>query len=278
MLGQQFYNETMRKVVVAFGTMFNNINLVRMNSAGEVTQTMKVPLAYVSKNKWLARLREDPNQTKKVAVTLPRLGFEINNISYDPSRKLNSVQKFKKVNNSTDGKTMSQQYMPVPYNMDFELFVMAKNSDDALQIVEQILPFFQPDYTVTLNDNSAMGTTRDVPIVLTNVGYEDSYEGDMVTRRSIIYTLSFTAKILSVRCLLLTRRLLRQYKLTSTQIYLSMHLRENRDILLHQVRLLLMQMMILVSMRQPRSSKTQRITMKRQVRTQMTHKYYKRKR
>ena len=84
--------------------------------------------------------------------------------------------------------------MPVPYNMDFELFVMAKNSDDALQIVEQILPFFQPDYTVTLNDNSAMGTTRDVPIVLTNVGYEDSYEGDMVTRRSIIYTLSFTAK------------------------------------------------------------------------------------
>ena len=149
---------------------------------------------HTAKNKWLARLREDPNQTKKVAVTLPRLGFEINNISYDPSRKLNSVQKFKKVNNSTDGKTMSQQYMPVPYNMDFELFVMAKNSDDALQIVEQILPFFQPDYTVTLNDNSAMGTTRDVPIVLTNVGYEDSYEGDMVTRRSIIYTLSFTAK------------------------------------------------------------------------------------
>ena len=194
MLGQQFYNETMRKVVVAFGTMFNNINLVRMNSAGEVTQTMKVPLAYGPKNKWLARLREDPNQTKKVAVTLPRLGFEINNISYDPSRKLNSVQKFKKVNNSTDGKTMSQQYMPVPYNMDFELFVMAKNSDDALQIVEQILPFFQPDYTVTLNDNTDMGTTRDVPIVLTNVTYEDNYEADFLTRRSIIYTLSFTAK------------------------------------------------------------------------------------
>ena len=148
--------------------------------------------------------------------------------------KLNSIQKFKKVNNSTDGKTMSQQYMPVPYNMDFELFVMLKNSDDALQIVEQILPFFQPDYTVTLNDNSAMGTTRDVPIVLTNVGYEDSYEGDMVTRRSIIYTLSFTAKFY-LYGLLLTRRLLRQYRLTSTQIYLSMHLRENRDILLHQV-------------------------------------------
>ena len=184
----------MRKVVVAFGTMFNDISLVRTNNAGEVTQTMKVPLAYGPKQKWLARLREDPNLTKKVAVTLPRIGFEIQNISYDSSRKLNSIQKFKKVNNSGDGKTMSQQYMPVPYNMDFELAVMAKNSDDALQIVEQILPFFQPDYTVTLNDNSAMGTTRDVPIVLTNVGYEDNYESDMITRRAIIYTLSFSAK------------------------------------------------------------------------------------
>ena len=194
MLGQQFYHETMRKVVVAFGTMFNNIQLVRTNNAGEVTQTMKVPLAYGPKNKWLARLREDPNITKKVAVTLPRIGFEIQNVTYDATRKLNSIQKFKKVNSSSDGKSMSQQFMPVPYNMDFEVFVMAKNSDDALQIVEQILPFFQPDYTVTLNDNTDMGTTRDVPIVLTNVTYEDNYEADFLTRRSIIYTLSFTAK------------------------------------------------------------------------------------
>ena len=184
----------MRKVVVAFGTMFNNIQLVRMNNAGEVTQTMKVPLAYGPKNKWLARLREDPNLTKKVAVTLPRIGFEIQTVSYDSSRKLNSIQKLKKVNSSAQGKTMSQQFMPVPYNMDFQLSIMAKNSDDALQIVEQILPFFQPDYTVTLNDNAAMGTTRDVPIVLTNVGYEDNYEADMITRRAIIYTLDFTAK------------------------------------------------------------------------------------
>ena len=194
MLGQQFYHETMRKVVVAFGTMFNDINLVRKNNAGEVTQTMKVPLAYGPKQKWLARLREDPNLTKKVAVTLPRIGFEIQTISYDSTRKLNSIQKLKKVNSSTQGKTMSQQFMPVPYNMDFEMAIMAKNSDDALQIVEQILPFFQPDYTVTLNDNTAMGTTRDVPIVLTNVGYEDNYESDMITRRAIIYTLDFTAK------------------------------------------------------------------------------------
>ena len=194
MLGQQFYHETMRKVVVAFGTMFNDINLVRTNNAGEVIQTMKVPIAYGPKQKWLARLQEDPNITKKVAVTLPRLGFEIQTISYDSTRKLNSIQKLKKVNSSAQGKTMSQQFMPVPYNMDFQMAVMAKNSDDALQIVEQILPFFQPDYTVTLNDNTAMGTTRDVPIVLTNVGYEDNYEADLITRRAIIYTLDFTAK------------------------------------------------------------------------------------
>ena len=194
MLGQQFYHETMRKVVVAFGTIFNNINIVRTNSSGAVTQSMKVPLAYGPKQKFLTRLREDPNLNKKVALTLPRIGFEISGIAYDPSRKLNSIQKFKKTNNSESGKTMSSQFMPVPYNMDFELVVMAKQSDDALQIVEQILPFFQPDYTITLNDNTSMGTTRDVPIILSGVQYEDSYDGDFNDRRVLTYTMSFTAK------------------------------------------------------------------------------------
>ena len=194
MLGQQFYHETMRKVVVAFGTIFNNINIVRKNNSGAVTQSMKVPLAYGPKQKFLTRLREDPNLSKKVALTLPRIGFEISGISYDPSRKLNSVQKFKKTNDSDSGKTMSSQFMPVPYNMDFELVVMAKQSDDALQIVEQILPFFQPDYTITLNDNSSMGTTRDVPIILSNVTYADEYEGSFEDRRVLTYTMSFTAK------------------------------------------------------------------------------------
>jgi len=194
MLGQQFYHETMRKVVVAFGTIFNNINIVRTNSSGEIIQSMKVPLAYGPKQKFLTRLREDPNLNKKVALTLPRIGFEISGISYDASRKLNSIQKFKKTNNSEDGKTLSSQYMPVPYNMYFELVVMAKQSDDALQIVEQILPFFQPDYTITLNDNSAMGTTRDVPIILSNVTYTDEYEGSFEDRRVLTYSLSFTAK------------------------------------------------------------------------------------
>ena len=195
MLGQQFYHETMRKVVVAFGTIFNNINIVRKNNSGAIIQRMKVPLAYGPKQKFLVRLNNDPSLKTKTAVTLPRIGFEINNLSYDPVRKLNRVQKFKKVKSSSaKANRLDTQFMPVPYNLDFTLFVMAKNSDDALQIVEQILPYFQPDYTVTINDMTDMGIKRDVPIVLESVSYEDSYRGDYGDRRAIIYTLTFTSK------------------------------------------------------------------------------------
>ena len=193
MLGQQFYHETIRKVVVAFGSMFNDIHLVRKDNSGNVTQSMKVPLAYGPRQKFLVRLREDADLTKQVAVTLPRIGFEIAGVSYDPARKLNRVQKFKKVKGSK-AQQLDTQYMPVPYNIEFSLYIMAKQSDDALQIVEQILPYFQPDYTVTISDNTDMGVKRDVPIVLGGVTYEDTYEGDFTSRTTIIYTLSFTAK------------------------------------------------------------------------------------
>ena len=193
MLGQQFYHETIRKVVVAFGTMFNNIQLVRKDNAGKIVQSMKVPLAYGPRQKFLARLSEDPDLTKQVAVTLPRIGFEIGGLSYDPTRKLNRVQKFKRAKSGTT-KKLDMQYMPVPYNLDFILYVLAKNSDDALQIVEQILPYFQPDYSITLNDIPEMDNKRDVPIILNGITYEDDYEGDYSARRSLIYTLSFTAK------------------------------------------------------------------------------------
>ena len=194
MLGTQYYHETIRKVVVAFGTMFNNISLVRKDSDGKIVQSMKVPLAYGPKQKFLVRLAEDPDLTKQVAVTLPRIGFEINGLTYDPSRKLNRIQKFKKTKSGTQGKSLETQFMPVPYNVGFELYVLSKNSDDALQIVEQILPYFQPDYTLTINDMADMGIKRDVPIVLNSISYEDDYEGDFTARRSLIYTLSFTAK------------------------------------------------------------------------------------
>ena len=195
MLGQQFYHETMRKVIISFGTLFNNINLVRKNNSGIVTQTMKVPLAYGPKQKWLTRLDADASLDTKVAITLPRLGFEIQNLAYDPTRKLNRVQKFKKVKSSSDDSNkLDSQFMPVPYNLDIELYAMAKNSDDALQIVEQVLPFFQPDYTLTINDMADMGIKRDVPIILNSVAYEDNYQGDFESRRAIIYTLEFTTK------------------------------------------------------------------------------------
>ena len=232
MLGQQFYHETMRKVVVAFGSMFNDIHLVRKDNSGTITQSMKVPLAYGPRQKFLARLREDADLTKQVAVTLPRIGFEIAGVSYDPARKLNRVQKFKKVKGNK-AQQLDTQYMPVPYNIDFSLYIMAKQSDDALQIVEQILPYFQPDYTVTINDNTDMGIKRDVPIVLGGVTYEDTYEGDFTSRTTIIYTLTFTAKFYLYG------------PVTSSKVCQTKHQNDLRDILLHQIQLRLMQMMIL---------------------------------
>ena len=193
MLGTQFYHETIRKVIVSFGTMFNNISLVRKDNSGAAIQAMKVPLAYGPREKFLVSLNEDADLTKQVAITLPRIGFEIKNLSYDPTRKLNRVQQFKKVKGANT-QQLDAQYMPVPYNLELELYIMAKQSDDALQIVEQILPYFQPDYTLTLNDMADMGIKRDVPIILNGISYEDNYQGDFTTRRALIYTLSFTAK------------------------------------------------------------------------------------
>ena len=193
MLGQQFYHETIRKIVISFGTMFNDIQLIRKDNSGTTIQTMKVPLAYGPREKFLVRLREDADLSKQVAITLPRIGFEIKNLAYDSARKMSRVQRFKKVKGANT-KQLDTQYMPVPYNLEFELYIMAKQSDDALQIVEQILPYFQPDYALTINDMADMGITRDIPIVLNSIGYEDSYDGDFTTRRALIYTLSFTTK------------------------------------------------------------------------------------
>ena len=187
MLGSTFYHETIRKCVIGFGTLFNDIHITRKDSSGN-----KVPLAYGPKQKFLVRLREDPSISKSVAITLPRIGFEIGTIAYDSTRKLNKIQKVKKAGSA--GNKVDTQYMPVPYNIDFELYAMAKNSDDALQIVEQILPYFQPEYTITINDVVQMSNKRDVPIVLTSIAYEDNYEGEFTERRAIIYTMSFTAK------------------------------------------------------------------------------------
>ena len=196
MLGQYFYNESLRKTIIAFGSLFNDIYITRKNSAGTDVQSLKVPLAYGPKQKFMVRLDADPNLDQKVALTLPRIGFEIAGFDYDPSRKLNRIIKRKKVANTEDKKLKqkSTQHSPVPYNLNFEMFVMTKNSDDGIQIVEQILPFFQPEYTVTIKEVPEMDVVRDVPIVLNSIGYEDTYTGSFTERRAIIYTFSFVAK------------------------------------------------------------------------------------
>ena len=198
MFGEHFYHKKIRNTVIAFGTIFNNVNIKRLDSSGNPVQNIKVPLSYSPKEKFLARLDAQQDLTgddSKVAITLPRMSFEVTGYSYDGSRKLNKNQKITKVTTNADTSKMNSQYMPVPYDVNFGLSVYVANSDDGLQIIEQILPYFQPDYTVTMIESSTMDTKRDIPIVLNSVDYEDSYTGSLTSSRRIIYTLSFTAKI-----------------------------------------------------------------------------------
>ena len=186
MLCTYSYHEIFRKTVVAFGTLFNNIELRRS------TETMKVPLAYGPKQKFLARLDQNPDPTnKRVQITLPRISFEINGISYDSTRKVSPTQKIRVAKDTDENRNV---FMPVPYNLSFELAIISKNQEDGLQILEQILPNFQPHYNLPIKLLPDMNETKDVPVVLSSVEYEDSYEGDFASRRAIIYTLQFTVK------------------------------------------------------------------------------------
>jgi len=195
MFGKYFYNESMRRMTIAFGQLFNKIQVRRKDSSNNVVQSIAVPLAYAPKEKFLTRLDQQPNlDEREMAITLPRMSFEISTIAYDPSRKLNRVQKFKSVKTGAEGKILDYNYMPVPYNISYNLNIYTATAESGLQIVEQILPFFQPDYTVTVNAIPELNIKRDVPIVLNNVTYDDSYNGDYTTRRAVIYTLGFTAK------------------------------------------------------------------------------------
>ena len=189
-----FYNQGMRKMTVAFGQVFNNIQIKRTGSDSTI-QSIRVPLAYAPKEKFLVRLDQQPSLVEReFAITLPRLGFEISGIEYDASRKLTKVQKFKHIKDNIDGKVLNYNYMPVPYNISYQLYCFTATAEGGLQIVEQILPYFQPDYTVTINVIPELGIKRDVPIILNSVNYEDSYSGDFESRRAVIYTLGFTAK------------------------------------------------------------------------------------
>ena len=182
-----FYNEILRRTIISFGTLFNNITIEQDNSV------LKVPLAYGPTQKFLARIEQSPDLNKPTAITLPRMSFEFTGLTYDATRKVTTTQQFS-VKDPSDGTEVKKAFMPVPYNMQFELSVMTKLNDDALQIVEQILPFFQPAYNLTVELVESIKEKRDIPVVLENITMEDDYEGDFTKRRVLLYTLRFTAK------------------------------------------------------------------------------------
>ena len=190
MLGTYFYHEIIRKTVIAFGTLFNDVYIRHHDSAGKDIGEFKVPVSYGPRQKFLARIQQQPELNKAVQLTLPRMSFEMNSITYDPSRKSGIAQTFKTI----DGGKLKKVFMPVPYNLGFELNILTKLQDDSLQIIEQILPFFQPGFTLTIDLADQIGEKRDVPMVLEDISFTDDYEGNFETRRALIYTLRFTAK------------------------------------------------------------------------------------
>lgn len=194
MLQQKYYWGTTRKAIIAFGNLFNNIYVDRRDESGTVIQTIKVPLAYAPRQKFLARIEQQPNDPEQdFQVVLPRMGFEILGMTYDPARRISLIQQNRSVN--SDSTLYNAQYAPTPYNLDISLYIYVKNQDDGLQIVEQILPYFNPDYNLTLNAMPPLDIKNDLPILLNNVSYEDDYEGDFRNRRMVIWTLSFTMKL-----------------------------------------------------------------------------------
>jgi hypothetical protein len=196
MLGYSpYYHGTIRKCIGAFGRIFNDINIQREDADGQKIQAIKVPLAYAAKEKWLQRVEQDTDiDGQAVGHTLPRISFEMTNLSYDGSRKVQSLSRILKYTTG-ESESLSRVYAPVPYNIEISLYAIAKTQEDALRIVEQILPFFTPQYNIpmkVLPDYNNL--IIDTPVILNSVSMQDDYEGDMMTRRQIIYTLTFTMK------------------------------------------------------------------------------------
>jgi|TARA_B110000908_G_C10250453_1_gene451669 hypothetical protein len=188
--GVHFYNQTLKKSVAVFGTIFNNIKIVRKG-----TSETRVPLAYGPRSKFLARIQQDTSlEDQKLAIKLPRMSFEITSIDRDSVSALNksNVKLFNKPGTELSKSVLRQS---VPYKLGMQLNILAKTQDEALQIFEQILPTFVPEYTVAIRDMEGDGNTVDVPITLTNTSFEDDYENDFTTRRTIIYTLDFEMKV-----------------------------------------------------------------------------------
>jgi hypothetical protein len=194
MFGSTYYHGVIRKYIITFGAMFSDIDVQRFNSSNERIQTLRVPIAYGPKEKFLVRLSQDPNFDQEVAVSLPRMSFELTNMSYNPTRKLPSTLRDYRTPSTSDPNKVSSLYTPVPYDFNIALSVFVKNADDGVQILEQIIPFFAPEWTNSLKLVSGIDMSVDVPTVLNDITTEDTYEGDFATRRALIHTLNFTMK------------------------------------------------------------------------------------
>tara|TARA_A100001035_G_scaffold183165_1_gene145818 strand:+ start:3347 stop:4192 length:846 start_codon:yes stop_codon:yes gene_type:complete len=191
MLGTYYYHQIVRKTIIAFGTLFNDVNIRHQDKNGNDISNIKVPLAYGPVQKFLARLEQQADLNKAIQITLPRMSFEMTSIAYDSTRKSSLVQTFKTCD---DGSKVKKVFMPVPYNIGFQLNILSKLNDDSLQILEQILPYFQPHFNLTIDLVDSIGEKRDIPIILDAVSFQDDYEGSFDTRRALIHTLNFTAK------------------------------------------------------------------------------------
>ena len=192
MFGQTWQHSTLRKYVILFGTLFNNLYVTRENVIGETIQTLRIPLSYGPKEKFLARLEGNAGLDREIAIVLPRMAFEMIDLNYDNDRKLGNLNKI--IATGDNDNSVKYMYAPVPYNIQFNLYVLTKNAEDGARIIEQILPYFTPSWTSTVNILPEMNHKIDVPLVLNSVSSEDTYEGDFLSRRAIIWTLSFTMK------------------------------------------------------------------------------------
>ena len=193
MFGKKYYFGSSRKYIALFGSLFNDIIIDRVNNSDNTLQTLKVPLSYGPKDRYLARIKENPDLQRQINQILPRMSFEIKSIEYDPTRKLNSVGKNRKSAVDT-ASPVSYQFNPVPYNFNIDLAILARNPDDGLRILEQILPFFKPEWTTQINLIPEMNIHMDIPIVLKSVQYEDTFVGNFNDRQAIIWDLNFVLK------------------------------------------------------------------------------------
>lgn len=195
MFGRTWNHDTLRKYIIVFGTMFNDIYINRTNNSDEIIQTLKIPLTYGPKDKVLARLEQNPKMDNQIGIVLPRISFELLSMEYDPTRKLNTLNKLTKQSATagTDDE-VKYQYQPVPYDMQFEMNIIVKNSEDGTRIIEQIVPYFTPDFTVSVNLMPEVDAARDIPIILNSISHQDTYEGSFEERRAMIWTLTFTMK------------------------------------------------------------------------------------